>query len=62
MTPMCSNTKGMDYFEKVRQIYPEIHNYEDAVKGDQHFSSCGHMNDTGARMFTNIIIRDFFNK
>jgi hypothetical protein len=62
MTPMCSNTKGMDYFDKVRQIYPEIHNYEDAVQGDQYFSSCGHMNDTGARLFTNIIIRDFFNK
>ena len=62
MTPMCSNVKGMDYFEKVRQIYPEIHNYEGAVQGDQYFSSCGHMNDTGARMFTSIIIRDFFNK
>lgn len=62
MTPMCSNTKGMDYFEKVRQIYPEIHNYEGAVQGDQYFSSCGHLNDTGARLFTDIIIRDFFNK
>jgi hypothetical protein len=62
MTPMCSNVKGMDYFEKVRQIYPEIHNYEGAVKGDQYFSSCGHMNDTGARLFTAIIIHDFFNK
>ena len=62
MTPMCHNTKGLDYFEKVHQMYPEIHNYENAVEGDQYFSSCGHMNDTGARMFTAIIIRDFFNK
>lgn len=62
MTPMCSNTKRLDYFEKVNKIYPEIHNYEGAVKGDQYFSSCGHMNDTGARMFTKIILRDFFKK
>jgi hypothetical protein len=62
MTPMCENVKGIDYFKKVRQIYPEIHNYEAAVQGDQYFSSCGHMNDTGARMFTSIIISDFFNK
>ena len=62
MTPMCTNTKGMDYFQKVSKVYPEIHNYENAVEGDQYFSSCGHMNDTGARKFTAIIINDFFNK
>ena len=62
MTPMCTNVKGLDYFQKVNAIYPEIHNYENVVQGDQYFSSCGHMNDTGARLFTNIIIRDFFKK
>lgn len=62
MTPMCSNTKGLNYFEKVHQMYPEIHNYESAVQGDQFFSSCGHLNDTGARLFTSVIIKDFFNK
>lgn len=60
MTPMCSNTKGLDYFKKVSALYPEIHNYENAVEGDQYFSSCGHLNDTGARLFTSIIIKDFF--
>jgi hypothetical protein len=62
MTPMCTNVKGLDYFQKVKTIYPEIHNYENAVQGDQYFSSCGHMNDTGARKFTTVIIKDFFNK
>lgn len=62
MTPMCTNTKGLDYFEKVKQIYPEIHNYESVIEGDQYFSSCGHMNDEGARKFTAIILNDFFSK
>ncbi|WP_369765602.1 hypothetical protein [Flavobacterium sp. WC2429] len=62
MTPMCTNTKGLDYFQKVNKVYPEIHNYENAVEGDYYFSSCGHMNDTGARKFTAIIINDFFKK
>ncbi|MDD2675590.1 MAG: hypothetical protein PHF81_11990 [Flavobacterium sp.] len=62
MTPMCSNTKGLDYFDKVKKLYPEIHNYENAVVEDKYFSSCGHMNDTGARFFTARIIKDFFNK
>ena len=62
MTPMCANVKGLDYFEKANQIYPEIHNLENVVQGDQYFSSCGHMNDAGARMFTEIVIDKFFEK
>jgi hypothetical protein len=62
MTPMCTNTKGLNYFQKVQQVYPEIHNYENAVEDNQYFSSCGHMNDTGAKKFTKKIITEFFNK
>jgi hypothetical protein len=60
MTPMCSNVKGLDYFEKANKIYPEIHNLENVIQGDQYFSSCGHMNDKGARKFTTIVIEKFF--
>ena len=62
MTPMCENIKGINYFEKVQKAYPEIHNYENVVVEDQYFSSCGHMNDNGARLFTARILKDFFNK
>ena len=62
MTPMCENTKGINYFDKVKKLYPEIHNYENVVVEDQYFSSCGHMNDNGARLFTARILKDFFNK
>jgi hypothetical protein len=62
MTPMCTDVKGLDYFQKVNAIYPEIHNYENVVEGDQYFSSCGHMNEKGARLFTTRIIKDFFKK
>ena len=62
MTPMCANVKGLDYFEKANKIYPEIHNLENVVQGDQYFSSCGHMNDTGARIFTAVVIERFFEK
>jgi len=60
MTPMCENVKGMDYFDKVKKAYPEIHNYENVVVEDKYFSSCGHMNDAGAKMFTARILKDFF--
>lgn len=62
MTPMCTNVKGLDYFEKANKIYPEIYNLENVVEGDQYFSSCGHMNDAGARLFTAVVINRFFIK
>lgn len=62
MTPMCENVVGMNYFDKVKKAYPEIYNYENVVVEDQYFSSCGHMNDNGARLFTARILKDFFNK
>lgn len=62
MTPMCENVVGMDYFDKVKKAYPEIYNYENVVIENKYFSSCGHMNDAGAKMFTAEIIKDFFNK
>ncbi|AOZ98496.1 hypothetical protein [Flavobacterium commune] len=62
MTPMCENTKGIDYFDKVKKSYPEIYNYENVVVEDKFFSSCGHMNDAGARKFTARILKDFFKK
>ena len=57
-TPMCSNVKGMDYFKKVKKLYPEIKEYEHFVEGDHYFSSCGHLNDKGARAYTSKIIED----
>ena len=57
-TPMCSNVKVMEYFKKVKALYPEIKEYEHVVEGDQYFSSCGHLNDKGARLYTAKIIED----
>ncbi|GIQ58551.1 hypothetical protein Flavo103_16870 [Flavobacterium collinsii] len=62
MTPMCENVVGMNYFDKVKKLYPEIYNYENAVVENKYFSSCGHMTNTGARMFTSRILNDFFSK
>lgn len=62
MTPMCENVTGMNYFDKVKKAYPEIYNYENVVVEDKYFSSCGHMTDTGSRMFTARILKDFFKK
>lgn len=62
MTPVCENEKGLIYFDRVKKAYPEIYNYENVVADDKYFSTCGHLNDTGAKLFTARIIKDFFSK
>jgi hypothetical protein len=60
MTPMCKNTKGLDYFDNVKKQYPEINNFENTVTDDRYFASCGHLNNKGAIIYTNHIINTFF--
>ncbi len=55
-TPMCKNTVNMNYFKELKKMYPEINNFEDKVTDDKYFSSCGHMNVNGAKIFTKEII------
>ncbi|MCL9805100.1 hypothetical protein NAT51_06195 [Flavobacterium amniphilum] len=57
-TPICSNVKGVDYFKKVKALYPETKMYQHIVQGDEYFSSCGHLNDKGARLFTSSVLKD----
>ncbi len=60
-TPMCINTINRDYFNHIQtEIYPEIHNFENAVTDDKYFASCGHMNKEGAIEFTKIVFNAFF--
>ena len=60
MTPMCEHTKGLKYFDKVQQLYPEIHNFENVITDDAYFASCGHLNDEGAKIYTNYIFNELF--
>jgi hypothetical protein len=59
-TPMCKETINRDYFKQLKSIYPEIHNFEDAVTDDKYFSTCGHMNREGAEEFSKIVYNAFF--
>ena len=59
-TPMCLETINRDYFKQLKLIYPEIHNFENAVTDDKYFSSCGHLNELGAIEFTSKFYDCFF--
>lgn len=59
-TPMCMSTINRDYFNHIHEVYPEIHNFENAVTEDKYFATCGHMNKAGAEVFTKIVFNAFF--
>lgn len=58
-TPMCQECASDAYFNSIKLVYPEIHNYENVVTEDDCFASCGHMNVKGATLFTTKILNDF---
>lgn len=59
-TPICLETINRDYFKKIKQIYPEVHNFENAVTDQKYFSTCGHLNELGAIEFTTKFYDAFF--
>jgi hypothetical protein len=58
-TPMCQGSDSDAYFNRIKSVYPEVYNYENKVTDDRYFSSCGHLNEKGATVFTTIILNDF---
>ena len=59
-TPMCLETINRDYFKKIKNIYPEVINFEDAVTDQKFFSTCGHLNQLGAIEFSTKFYNAFF--
>jgi hypothetical protein len=59
-TPMCMSTINREYFNHLKSVYPEIHNFENAVTEDKYFATCGHMNKDGAIKYTKVVFDAFF--
>ena len=55
-TPICKETLGREYFDKIQALYPEVLRFENIITADKYFSTCGHMNIDGAKLFTNHLI------
>jgi hypothetical protein len=60
MAPICSEAASDDYFKKLKQRLPELYDYTAAIKEDSLFSSCGHLNNTGAEAFTKLLLKAHF--
>lgn len=60
MAPFCSYTSNADFFSKLKHNVPELNDYSNYVKEDSLFSTCGHLNEKGAVVFSNMLLDKHF--
>jgi hypothetical protein len=57
--PFCKAIKNRGFMDKVQLKLPGLHNYIDIFDDkDEYFFNCGHLNGTGAEIFTKTLIED----
>ena len=57
-SPVCRNSKNQDFISKLKTKIPEFKDFSRALNDDQLFMDCNHLNDNGARRFTEILTQE----
>lgn len=52
--PFCKHTNNIDYVKKLKVKIPDLYDFSTVIKEDSLFVNCFHLNDAGARKFTEI--------
>ncbi|SHG30786.1 hypothetical protein SAMN05443549_103205 [Flavobacterium fluvii] len=60
--PFCKNNKNKDFTSKLKIKIPELIDFSTAINDDQMFENCNHLNDRGARRFTEILAEELLVK
>lgn len=55
-TPVSSNTKNLNFFDKLKVNIPTLSNFHNVIAEEKYFNDNCHLNDDGAVVFTNILI------
>jgi hypothetical protein len=52
MAPYCANTSNLEFSIKLKEKIPALLNYSAIYSNDDYFFNCNHLNDTGAKVFS----------
>ncbi len=52
--PFCKHTAHLDYISKLKTKIPELCDFSNSIEEDKMFVNCYHLNDAGARKFSEI--------
>lgn len=53
--PFCKYSKNKDFISKLKNKIPELEDFSRAIEDDKMFVNCNHLNDSGAKRFTEIL-------
>lgn len=56
--PFCQNNKNKDFTSKLKKKIPGFLDFSGALNEDSLFLNCNHLNDSGARRFTEIFTNE----
>ncbi|RZJ69978.1 hypothetical protein [Flavobacterium sp.] len=62
ISPFAHSVRNKDFFGKLKTRIPKLHDYSQAIATDSFFSNESHLNHDGAKVFTNLVIRDLIGK
>jgi hypothetical protein len=54
--PFCKYNRNQGYITKLKNKIPELIDFSGAIQNDQMFVNCNHLNEAGAKRFTEIIV------
>jgi hypothetical protein len=60
--PFCKNNRNKDFTTKLKTKIPGLKDFSGAIKDDKMFSNCNHLNDSGARKFTEFFVEELLMK
>jgi hypothetical protein len=56
--PFCKNNQNKDFTAKLKTKIPGLQDFSGAIEDDRMFLNCNHLNDRGARRFTEIFVEE----
>lgn len=60
--PFCMNNQNKDFTLKLKKKIPGFIDFSGVIKDDRMFQNCNHLNDSGAKRFTEIITEELLMK
>lgn len=60
--PFCKNTRNLDFTSKLKTKIPKFIDFSGVLKEDEMFMNCNHLNDLGARRFTEILTEQLLSE
>ena len=60
--PFCKNNQNKDFTTKLKTKIPRFKDFSAAIDDDAMFINCNHLNDTGAKRFTEIFTEEVLMK